>query len=207
VIKTFITLIVVWGGLVVIQGCNDKKPNGPDMRNPTLYFPLNFEYKWTYVKLNTQCEVSEDSFSVSVSNKNTRLIQGIGWESGWDLVSATGGTTFVYHKSDSIFTLDIGSTLFPAKVLVGPIQAGTSWKDSRGYEYYIGGFEDVYSEAAGGVYRGCARIRRTISGDTKKSDFWWAPQIGKIKRKEINLSGQCVSGEELRRLDKSPNFP
>ncbi len=187
---------------LVLGGCEKKGTKDDQPENAGYYFPINFKYKWTYVLLNYQCQASQDSFVINAVNKHTRP-EG----SGWDLVSATGATTFVYHKADTIFSLDIGSTQIPAKVLVGPIRQGTFWRDARGYEYVIAGFEDVYSDAAGGVYRGCARVRRTISGDSKKTDVWWAPQIGRVKRAEKNQEGQCVSGDELRRLDKSPDFP
>ena len=200
----FASLMFLWLGF---NGCDKKGTDNDPPENPGYYFPINFYYKWTYVLVNYQCEVSDDSFAVSAASKNTRFLQEIGWESGWDIVASGGGTTFVYHKSDTIFTLDIGSTQLPTKVLVGPIRQGTFWRDSRGYEYVVGGVEDIYSDAAGGVYKGCARVRRTISGDSKKTDVWWAPQVGKVKRVEITQGGQCVSGEELRRLDKHPDFP
>jgi len=183
--------------------CEDKKkPNNPNLEDPGYYFPINFEYKWTYARLNRQCVVVEDSFAIAAVNKNTRP-EG----SGWDLVSSGGGTTFVYRKGDTIFTKDIGSTPLPSKVLVGPIRTGTYWEDLCGHEYNILGFEDVHSAAAGGTYYGCAKIKRTSSDDPEVTYLWWAPQIGKVKREKKDQSGQCVSGEELRRLDKSPHFP
>jgi hypothetical protein len=200
--RVLIAIMVVLAGFLAVHGCDKKKPPKPDLTKPGYYFPINFQYKWTYAKLNALCEVSDDSFSVVAVDRNTRP-QG----SGWDLVSSGGGTTFVYTVYDTIFTIDIKSTELPAKALVGPIQQGTFWKDARGYEYVINGFEDLYSYAAGGVYKRCARVRRTISGDTKKTDFWWAPQIGLVKRMETGSDENCVSGQELRRLDKSPDFP
>lgn len=197
-----VILAILLLSFFAFQSCSEKKPNNPDLERPGYYFPINLYYKWTYVFLDNQCGVSDDSFFISAVGRKSRP-QG----SGWDLVSATGGTTFVYHKGDTIFTSDIGSTQLSAKALVGPIRQGTYWKDARGYEYSIVGFEDIYSEAAGGFYRGCAKVRRTISGDPRKTDIWWAPQIGKVKKTEVNQGGQCVSGEELRRLDKNPDFP
>jgi len=201
--RVLVGLVVVLGIFLAIQSCDKKTPPKPNLDDPGYYFPVNFEYKWTYVLLNAQCQVSQDSFSVRVVDRNTRP-EG----SGWDLVSATGGTTFVYHKGDTIFTLDVKGSPEPFRELVGPIKAGTFWKDVlRGWEYNITGFEDVTSGAGGVVYRGCARVRRSSPGYSQKTDFWWAPQIGKVKRTETDLDGRCVSGEELRRLDKSPNFP
>lgn len=192
-------LAVLWLGF---NACEKKGTNDEPPDNPGYYFPINFQYKWTYVRLNNDCEVSpNDSFTISVLDRNTRP-QG----SGWDLISAGGATTFVYHQGDTIFTLAVSGSPEPFRELVGPVKAGTFWRDTlREWEYYIMGFEDVYSEAAGGVYRGCAKVRRT-SSDGKRTDVWWAPNIGKVKRTEINQSGMC-EGEELRRLDKHPDFP
>jgi hypothetical protein len=200
--RVLIAMLVVLVGFLVVQGCEKKKPFKPDLTKPGYYFPINFQYKWTYARLNALCEVSDDSFSVTAVNRNTRP-QG----SGWDLVSSSGGTTFVYTLYDTIFTIDIKSTELPAKALVGPIEKGTFWSDARGYQYLITGFEDIYSDAAGGSYKGCARVRRTNSGDSKKADLWWAPQIGLVKLMETGQDEKCVSGQELRRLDKSPDFP
>jgi hypothetical protein len=205
--KQILIILVILLLLFFAFQCEEKKkPNNPDLENPGYYFPINFKYKWTYVLLNNQCKVGTDSFAIdSVAQKNREEMSG--WESGWDLYSSGGGTTFVYRKGDTIFTREIPGTPLPSKVLVGPIQKGRYWKDLRGYEYYISGFEDIYSAAAGGTYYGCAKIERTSSGDPKKTYLWWAPQIGKVRREEKNQSDQCVSGEELRRLDKSPFFP
>jgi hypothetical protein len=182
--------------------CDKDKNNDINKEDPSYFFPLNLEYKWTYMLLNNSCDVSQDSFFIQVVNRNSRP-EG----SGWDLVSSGGGTTFVYRKGDTIFTREIGSTTIPSKVLVGPVRSGTFWRDARGYEYSILGLEDVPSPAAGGTYTGCAKVKRTISGDPKVTYIWWAPEKGKAKRTEKDQSGRCVSGEELRRLDKSPHFP
>lgn len=199
-IMIVITILLI---LIFLFECQDKhKPNGSYAEDPGYYFPINFKYKWTYVRLNRQCVVSTDSFAIDSVAKNIR--EGM---SGWDLISSGGGITFIYRKGDTIFARDIGSTPLPSKILVGPIKVGTYWRDARDHEYSILGFEDIYSAAAGGTYRGCAKIKRTDPDDPKVTYFWWAPEIGKVKRTETYPSGECVSGEELRRLDKSPLFP
>jgi hypothetical protein len=182
--------------------CSEDKEKDPNTEDPGYYFPINFKYNWTYLLLNSGCAPGTDSFAINAVGKHTRP-EG----SGWDLVSTGGGTTFVYRKGDTIFVKEIGSTPSPSKALVGPIKPGTYWKDARDHEYSILGFEDVQSAAAGGTYRGCAKVKRTTPGQSEITYFWWAPQIGKVKRTQKNQSGQCVSGEELRRLDKSPDFP
>ncbi len=192
--------------LVFAFQCGEKKPNNPQLDSPSYFYPINLHYKWNYVLLNVQCLPSEeDSFALTVVDRKKRP-EG----SGWDIVTtaATGATTFVYQIGDTMFSKDVRSTQPPYKILVGPVKEGTFWRDTfRGYEYHIVGFEDIYSPAAGGIYNGCAKVRRTTSGDAKITYFWWAPQIGMVKREEKNQSGQCISGEELKRLDKSPDFP
>jgi hypothetical protein len=198
--KTLFILAILSLLFFVFECAEDKKDN-EEAEDPGYYFPINYKYKWTYVRLNNQCAVSTDSFAIDDVARNTR--NGV---SGWDLISSGGGVTFVYRKGDTIFAEDIGSTPLPSKILVGPIRAGTFWKDERGHEYSILGIEDVYSAAAGGTYQRCAKIKRINPGDPNVTYFWWAPQIGKVKRAEKDQS-RCVSGEELRRLDKSPDFP
>ena len=188
----------------------EKKPNDPDL-GAAYYYPKNLYYKWTYVRLGTDCVPGDDSFVVSVAGKSTRDVLGVR-QSGWDLVTsaASGATTFVYQVRDTIFSRDIGSPLnHPSyKVLVGPIKAGTFWRDSfRDYEYSIVGFEDVPSAVGGGTYHRCAKVKRISRGDYKVNYFWWGPQIGRVKWAEVNQSGACRRGEELRRLDKHPDFP
>ncbi len=183
----------------------ENKPTNPELESPSYYFPINSDYKWTYVSLGYDCVATGDSFVITAVNRNTRP-EG----SGWDLVSsASGGTSFVYHVADTIFyKKDVTSTLPPYKVLVGPIRKGTFWRDTPiyGYEYDIVAFEDLYSSIAGETYRGCAKIKRTLSGSATFNYFWWAPQIGKVKE-AVYQSEQCQQGEELKRLDKPPHFP
>ena len=188
-----------------------KKPNNPDLEDPSYYFPINRDYKWTYVRLGFQCVVSEeDSFVITAKTSNTRVVEGVG-HTGWDLVLTVGGegTGFVYRVADTIFYWkDVSSTLPPYKVLVGPIRAGSYWRDRSvyGHEYNIVEFEDLYSAAAGKTYPVCAKIKRITPGSSKTKYYWWAPQTGKVKEAEYE-SGECRRGEELKRLDKSPLFP
>ena len=191
------------------QCSDEKKPNNPDLEDPSYYFPINFEYKWTYVSLGPQCVPKPDSFVITAETKNNRTIDEIS-RSGWDLVTSPGGGTgFVYRVGDSIFyKKNVNDPVSPYKILVGPIQKGTFWKDHlpHTYEYSIVGFEDLYSPIAGETYRGCAKVQRITSDDTKIKYFWWAPQFGRVKEAEYQ-SGQCLQGEELKRLDKSPYHP
>jgi hypothetical protein len=203
-----VTVLLLLG--FVFTCADEKKPNDLDA-GPGYYFPKNLFYKWTYVPLGTNCVPGEDSFVVSVASKSTRDVLGAR-RSGWDLVSsaASGATTFVYQVGDTIFTRDLNAPANHASynVLVGPIKPGTFWRDTfRDYEYSILGFEDVASPVAGGTYARCAKVKRISRGDPRVNYFWWGPQIGKVKWAEVNQSGLCQKGDELRRLDKHPDFP
>ena len=61
-------------GFLAFQSCEKKKPNNPDLERPGYYFPINLEYTWTYVRLNSQCEVSQDSFKISAVTRKTRFL-------------------------------------------------------------------------------------------------------------------------------------
>lgn len=205
ILVIFVILLLLF---LVFQCESKKKPTGPDLEDPNYYFPINLDYKWTYVDLIAGCKVPGDSFAITAVNRSTRP-EG----SGYDLVSSRseGDTSFVYQLGDSIFYIyNVESYLHPYKLLIRPIRDGTFWKDAYGYEYSIMGFEDLYSSIAGVTYRGCAKIRRILSGDTKVKDFWWAPQYGKVREANYIHSGDslyCEGAEELKRLDKSHIVP
>jgi hypothetical protein len=206
--KRMVLISILLSALFLAFACDEDKNDDIDRQDPGYFFPINQKYKWTYVHLNNACNVGSDSFSIETLSRRTRRDYFGSLQSGWDLISSGQGTTFVYRKSDSIFTNQVPITTFPSKVLVGPIKGGTYWKDAREYEYNILTIEDFYSQAAGGTYSGCAKIKRTTKGSANISYYWWAPQIGNVRREErYQGSGGCISGEELKRLDKSPEFP
>lgn len=200
--KVFSILGIVLVLLITFE-CDKKKPNNPELEDPSYYFPINFNYKWTYVLLWTGCVPGEVSYTLTAANKSSRSE----W-SGWDMVSSSGDTGFVYRRGDTIFYKSNVQQNQPShKVLVGPIKVGTNWKDDLGFEYYIVGFEDLPSSVAGITYKGCVKIRRTTSGDVNTNYYWWAPQYGKVKWAKVNPNGDCLEGDELKRLDKIPDFP
>jgi hypothetical protein len=206
IVVIFVILLLLF---LVFQCESKKKPTGPDLEDPNYYFPINLDYKWTYVDLIAGCTVPGDSFSITAVNRSTRP-EGL----GYDLVSslAPNDTSFVYQLGDTVFYKYSvkSSPPYPFKVLIRPIRSGTFWKDANGYEYSILGFEDLNSSIAGETYRGCAKIRRILSGDTKVKDFWWAPQFGKVKEADYIHSGDslyCEGAQELKRLDKVPIVP
>ena len=203
ILVIFVTLLL----FVFSFQCSEKnKPTGPDLEDPNYYYPVNLDYKWTYVHLNIGC-VEGDSFVITAIGRNERP-EG----PGWDLVSSSGDTSFRYQLGDSIF-YENNVTYPPSspsyKVLIRPVKAGTFWKDAFDFEYSIVGFEDLYSSIAGMTYQGCAKIRRTQSGNPTVKYLWWAPQFGRVKEVEYAFGDtlNCLQGEELKRLDKSPINP
>lgn len=201
--KRIVIIIMVLLVLFLVFECDKtKKPTHPELEDPGYYFPINFNYKWTYVHLGAGCVATGDSSSITAVDKGPRP-EG----TGWYLVSSGGDTNFVYRLGDTIFYEIVFPQLYYTyKLLVGPIKGGTFWKDFQ-YDYYIVGFEDIYSSVSGKTYQRCAKIRRTISGDTKVKYFWWVPQFGRVKEAEVNQSEVCLQGEELKRLDEPPEVP
>ncbi len=203
--KIPLALFVLLLFFTVMQCGGKKKPPAPDTKNPKYYFPINPTYEWTYASLGLDCEVY-DTFFVTATNKNVRYVDGVN-QSGWDMVSLpSGDTSFMFQVADTIFYIKSihSSRPDPYKLLVGPIEAGTFWKDrfSYDFDYIIIGFEDVYSSLAGVTYRGCVKVSRTSSDNDITKYFWWSPEYGRVKEVTY-LSAQCQSGEELLSLDKT----
>ena len=138
--------------------CDKKKPNDIDFEDPARFFPVNLEYTWTYALLGQGCLASEkDTYVVTAQTKRTRIVEGIS-RNGWDLEVIAGGegTGFVYRVADTIFYWrQVGSTLPPYKLLVGPVKAGTNWTDRprHDFEYLIAGIEDFYSPTANHTFK------------------------------------------------------
>jgi len=192
-------------GLFAFNCGEKKKPTGPDLEDPNYYYPVNLDYKWTYVHLDIGC-VEGDSFVITAIGRNHRS-EG----TGWDLVSSVGGdTSFRYQLGDTIFYENNVTYFSPSyKILIRPVKTGTFWKDAFDFEYSIVGFEDLYSYIAGMTYQGCAKIRRTRTGDSRVKYLWWAPQYGRVKEVEYADGDtlNCLQGEELKRLDKTQINP
>lgn len=197
--------------LLTISQCRGKiKPPPPDLTDPKYYFVINVDYMWLYVRLGPNCIVTDDTISIMVPSKSDRYIEGIK-QTGWDMVTLPGGdTSFVYQVSDTMFYFSNvqQTTLPPYKILVGPIKAGTFWKDRPpyNYDYSIVGFEDLYSPIAGETFSKCAKVRRTSPDNDKIKYYWWSTEFGKVKEVEYQ-SEQCLQGMELKYLDKSHIIP
>lgn len=180
------------------------------MTDPKYYFPINVDYMWLYVRIGPNCLVTDDTISITVPSKSDRYIEGI-QRTGWDMVTLPGGdTSFAYQVSDTMFYLSSirQTTLPPYRILVGPIKAGTFWKDRPpyNYDYSIVGFEDVYSPIAGETFSKCAKVRRTSPDNNKIKYYWWSTEFGKVKEIEYQ-SEQCLQGMELKYLDKTHIIP
>lgn len=185
-----------------------KKLFEPDTKNPKYWFPINQTYNWLYVSLGPDCIVTGDTFSITCTGKSDRYVEEIK-HSGWDMVSSSSSdTSFYYQVSDTIFYLKSIQSLYPYRILVGPVVAGTDWKDRYPYnfDYSITGFEDVYSSVTGITYTGCVKIKRTSSDDNKIKYYWWSPEYGRVKEIDFQ-SEQCLGGEELKYLDKTHATP
>ncbi|MGB2979895.1 MAG: hypothetical protein WBC77_01445, partial [Candidatus Zixiibacteriota bacterium] len=154
------------------------------------------------------CVASEGGYVVTAQTRTTREVEGVR-HNGWDLVSDGGGTGFVYRVADTIFHWrDVGSTLPPYKLLVGPVKAGTNWTDRprHDFEYLIAGIEDFYSPTANHTFKGCAKVKRIHPDLSEVKYYWWAPAWGKVR--EADFEGeQCLGGEDLKRLEKNPEYP
>ena len=207
-------LLVIVAALLIFSlalQCDEKKPNDIDFEDPARFFPINLEYAWTYEILGQGCAPTGREFVVTAQAKKTREVEGVR-HNGWDLVTVSDnpGTGFVYRIADTIFYWkDVQSTtLLPYKVLVGPVIAGTFWKgrDLYGFEYLIVGIEDFYSPTANHTFKGCAKVKRTAPNQSKVKYYWWAPAWGKVR--EADFEGeQCLGGEDLKRLEKNPEYP
>jgi hypothetical protein len=208
--KITIIILTVLIFLAIFQ-CGGKKPPQPsELTDPKYYFVINVDYMWLYVRIGPNCIVTDDTISITVPGKSDRYIEGIK-QTGWDMVTLPGGdTSFAYQVSDTIFYLSSTqqTTLPPYRILVGPVQAGTFWKDRPpyNYDYNIVGLEDVYSPIAGETYSKCAKVRRTSSDNNKIKYYWWSTEFGKVKEIEYQ-SEQCLQGMELKYLDKTHIIP
>ena len=189
--------------------CDDDPPPPIDFEDPGRYYLINQDYTWTYALLGHGCFASEVTYVVRAQSKTTRMVEGIS-RNGWNLEVIEGGegTGFVYQAGDTVFYWrDVQSTLPPYKLLVGPVKAGTFWKgrDLYGFEYLILAIEDFYSPTMNYTFSGCAKVKRTAP-DQKVKYYWWAPAWGKLR--EADFQGdQCTGGEDLKRLEKNPEYP
>lgn len=208
--KIVVTILIALMFMTISQCGGKKPPTPPELTDPKYYFPINVDYMWLYVRLGSNCIVTDDTIPILVPSKSDRYIEG-SIQTGWDMVTLPGGdTSFAYQVSDTIFYVSniLQTTLPPYRILVGPVKAGTFWKDRSpyNYDYSIVGFEDLYSPIAGETYSNCAKVRRTSPDSDKIKYYWWSTEFGKVKEVEYQ-SEQCLQGMELKYLDKTHIIP
>ncbi|MGB2990654.1 MAG: hypothetical protein WBC98_11940, partial [Candidatus Zixiibacteriota bacterium] len=132
-----LVIFAVLSLVAFVLQCDEKKPDETNFEDPDRFFPVNFKYEWTYVDLGPGCVVAErDTWVVAARTRTTRTVEGVS-HNGWDLQLLTGGqsTGFRYRVKDTIFYWNDVSypEQPPYKVLVGPVKAGTNWKDRDVY--------------------------------------------------------------------------
>ena len=194
--------------LTFVFVCTKDKPVVPPWReDPAYYYPRQKDYSWRYIYLGKGCTASgiADSFDLTILGANTRH-----GDVGYDRYRGadTNSITFIFRKVDTLFAEQVGQTVPLDKILVGPIKAGTFWRDSH-FEYLIQGFENVTLNINGETYKRCAKILKTNRNHPEYNKFieWWAPQYGKVKKIEVDTLGVCQSAEELRYFTKTGEFP
>ncbi len=191
--------------------CEDKPTNPPPGENPGYYYPRQRDYGWRYIDLiKPGCQEIKDSFDYKIVGTNRRH-GDVGFDRLWYHSGVSSADTyFIYLEGDTLFSENVehGTPIY--KILVGPIKAGTFWKDSY-YDYLIQGFEDVTLTINGETYKRCAKIMKTPRNPTPtKPDRvyeWWIPGYGEVKEMEVDISGVCQKAKELRYFTKTGQFP
>jgi hypothetical protein len=202
-----ISLLVSIGLLSLFVFCEDKPTNPPPSKNPGYYYPRQTNYGWRYIHLiKPECYEIHDSFDYKIVAQSVRH-----GDAGFDrLWVGSQDTFFLYIKADTLFEENVqhGWPIF--KTLVGPIEAGTSWKDDY-YYYLIQKFEDVTLKINDATYKGCAKIIKTPRNPSPSKphevDEWWVPGYGKIREMEVDTLGVCQNSYELRSFTTSGEFP
>lgn len=196
--------------LVLFVYCEEKSTNPPPPDNPGHYYPMQKDYSWRYVQLGGEgCGVIADSFHHIILGTNKRDNE-VGWDLGWYHLSEISDTSFIYEKGDTLFLKKVGQSVPRLKILVGPIKAGTSWKDSS-FFYIIEGLEDITLTINGETYKRCAKIVKTFRNPSPtkpdKVYEWWVPGYGEVKEMEVDKSDTCTLAKELRHFSKTGEFP
>jgi hypothetical protein len=188
--------------------CTKDKPVVPPWReDPSYYYPRQEKYSWRYINLGPGCDVHAiyDSFDLSILRANTRH-----GDVGFDRFrnADTSSITFIFKKADTLFAEQVGQSVPLLKILVGPIRAGTYWRDQN-FEYLIQAFENVTLSITGVTYKSCAKILKTNRNhpEYNKVIEWWVPEYGEVREKEVDSRGVCQRATELRYFSPSGVFP
>jgi hypothetical protein len=204
--QIIIILMLLTALFSLLVYCEDKPTEPPPADKPGYYYPRNVNYGWRYIQLKPGCTEPFDSFDYKIIGTNVR-----NGNPGYDRVFEYKGvvsadTYFIYQERDVIYEKNVPKGAPLLKVLVGPIKAGTSWKDGH-WDYLILGLEDVTLAINGITYKGCAKILKTKDSASTKVYEWWAPQYGKVKVMEMYLPDSCKYAEELRSFTTKGYFP
>jgi hypothetical protein len=205
--KQIIIFLLLSITLIFVFVCSKDKPVTPPIpENPGYYYPRQKDYAWRYIQLGRAgCDAIYDSFDLKILGTNRRHD-----DVGFDRYRVDiNDTNFIFEKKDTLFLEKVGQSAPLLKILVGPIRAGTFWRDSH-YDYLIQGFEDVTLTINGETYKRCAKIIKTPRNPTpSKPDKvyeWWVPGYGEVKEIEDSL-GICVRAKELRYFSPTGVFP
>jgi hypothetical protein len=191
--------------LVFVFVCSkDKTTKPPPREDPGYYYPRQEKYRWVYAK-GCDASASSDSSVYTILRATTRH-GDVGFDRCWN--ADTSSIIFLFVKADTLFLEKVGQGVPLLKILVGPIRAGTYWRDQN-FEYLIQGFENVTLTITGVTYNRCAKIIKTHfnSPNPNVTYEWWVPQYGLVKWIEVDTLDVCQSAEELRYFSTGGVFP
>jgi hypothetical protein len=203
--QTIIILILLAVLSSLFVYCEDKATEPPISDKPGYYYPRNVGYGWRYINLKLGCSEPGDSFDYKIVGTNVR-----DGRAGYDRICVykevvQADTYFIFQEGNAIFEKNVPYGTPISKVLMGPIEKGTSWEDGS-WDCTILGLEDVTLTISGETYKGCAKILRRKDISATEVYEWWAPQFGKVKETEWR-DDVCQKAKELRSFTKSGVFP
>ena len=206
--KQIVLFFLIFMALVFVFVCSkDKTTNPPPREDPGYYYPRQKDYSWRYINLGPGCDAGaiHDSFDLTILRTTTRH-----GDVGFDRFrnADTSSITFLFVKADTLFAEEVGQSVPYLKILVGPIRAGTFWKDQN-FEYLIQAFENVTLSITGVTYKGCAKILKTNRNhpEYNKVIEWWVPGYGEVREREVDSLDVCQRATELRDFSPSGVFP
>jgi len=206
--KQIVLFFLISVALVFVFVCSkDKTTKPPPREDPGYYYPRQKDYRWRYINLEPGCDAGaiNDSFDLTILRATTRH-----GDVGFDRFrnADTSSIIFLFVKADTLFLEKVGQGVPLLKILVGPIRAGTFWRDQN-FEYLIQGFENVTLTITGVTYNRCAKIIKTHfnSPNPNVTYEWWVPQYGLVKWIEVDTLDVCQSAEELRYFSPTGVFP
>lgn len=205
--KQTVLFLLIFSALVFVSVCTkDKPPKPPLCEDPGCYYPRQKGYSWRYIELGSPgCDVVSDTFILTILDANVRH-----GDVGFDRFrnADTNSIIFIFKKADTLFLEKVGGGVPLLKILVGPIRAGTYWRDQN-FDYLIQGFENVTLSINGVTHKRCAKIMKTNRNHPEANRVfeWWSPEYGEVKEVEQDTSGTCQKATELDKFSTDPIFP